>query len=110
MIPRKEFCEYCNEKMENKNAKKRFCSDKCRVYASRLKKILQNADVEADKKNYELPPLPQKKPIQKVFNDKPINPIAFWRKPAIKPVNDKPEPPVGLKGIDLVIWKSENWK
>jgi hypothetical protein len=26
------------------------------------------------------------------------------------PKNDKPEPPVGLAGIDLVIWKSENWK
>lgn len=24
--------------------------------------------------------------------------------------NDNPEPPAGLKGIDLVIWKSENWK
>ena len=24
--------------------------------------------------------------------------------------NDNLEPPVGLKGIDLVIWKSENWK
>ena len=24
--------------------------------------------------------------------------------------NDKPEPPAGLTGIDLAIWKSENWK
>jgi hypothetical protein len=24
--------------------------------------------------------------------------------------NDNPEPPSNLKGIDLVIWKSENWK
>jgi hypothetical protein len=24
--------------------------------------------------------------------------------------NSNPEPPIGLKGIDLTIWKSENWK
>lgn len=27
-----------------------------------------------------------------------------------KPKNSNPEPPKGLTGIDLVIWKSENWK
>lgn len=27
-----------------------------------------------------------------------------------KPKNDNPEPPENLKGIDLVIWKAENWK
>ena len=31
-----------------------------------------------------------------------------------KPLNElkigNPEPPIGLKGIDLTIWKSENWK
>lgn len=33
-------------------------------------------------------------------------------KPKMKelPVENKKEPPKGLKGIDLVIWKSENWK
>jgi hypothetical protein len=110
MIKKKENCEYCGEKMESKTAKKRFCSEKCKVYTSRLKKILRDADVKANEKHYDLPPLPQKKPIQKVFNDKPVNPTVFWRKPVIKPINDKPEPPVGLKGIDLTIWKSENWK
>jgi hypothetical protein len=25
-------CIYCNEKMESQTSKKRFCSDKCRVY------------------------------------------------------------------------------
>jgi hypothetical protein len=27
-----------------------------------------------------------------------------------KPKNGNPEPPRGLVGIDLAIWKSENWK
>jgi hypothetical protein len=26
------------------------------------------------------------------------------------PVENQKTPPNGLKGIDLVIWKSENWK
>ena len=34
----KENCEYCNQKMEVKNAKRRFCSDKCRVYFNRKNK------------------------------------------------------------------------
>jgi hypothetical protein len=45
MIKKKENCEYCGEKMESKTAKKRFCSDKCRVYFSRESK---NAPVIAE--------------------------------------------------------------
>ena len=26
------------------------------------------------------------------------------------PKNDKPEPPSNLKGIELALWKAENWK
>ncbi len=35
MIQKVENCIYCNKKMESKTAKKRFCSDKCRVYYNR---------------------------------------------------------------------------
>jgi hypothetical protein len=42
MIKKKENCEYCGEKMESITAKKRFCSEKCRVYFSRTKSVLKN--------------------------------------------------------------------
>ena len=32
MKNRTPYCIFCNEKMENQTSKKRFCSDKCRVY------------------------------------------------------------------------------
>ncbi len=35
VIKKKEFCLYCGVKMESKTAKRKFCSDKCRVYYSR---------------------------------------------------------------------------
>ena len=34
----------------------------------------------------------------------------YDKDPNIGYKNDNPEPPSGLKGIDLTIWKSENWK
>jgi ribosomal protein L24E len=37
MINKIENCLYCGQKMESVTAKKRFCSDKCRVYYSRDK-------------------------------------------------------------------------
>lgn len=42
MIKKKENCEYCGEKMESITAKKRFCSEKCRVYASREKSFFKD--------------------------------------------------------------------
>lgn len=35
MINRTPYCIYCGEKMESKTAKKKYCSDKCRVYFNR---------------------------------------------------------------------------
>ena len=49
MIKKKENCEYCGEKMESKNAKRRFCSDKCRVYSSRVSKIADEVVKEMHK-------------------------------------------------------------
>lgn len=34
----------------------------------------------------------------------------FYKKTENKLNNGNPEPPTGLVGIDLAIWKSENWK
>jgi hypothetical protein len=39
-----------------------------------------------------------------------INSYNFEQKAEIKPKNDNPEPPSHLSGIDLTIWKAENWK
>ena len=49
IIKKKEKCLYCGELMNALNAKRRFCTDKCRVYFSRLSK----KDQETLKSNYE---------------------------------------------------------
>ena len=92
MIRKKENCEYCGEKMESITAKKRFCSEKCRVYASRVKSVLKNE--------------PQKQIIGSNLEDvrKLVQiPVQSEKKPIL-------EPPSHLTGIDLVIWKAENGK
>ena len=88
MIKKKENCEYCGEKMESKTAKKRFCSEKCRVYFSRTKSVLENE--------------PQKQIIGSNFDFKLEN--------GTSTAKTNIEPPLGLKGIDLIIWKNENGK
>jgi hypothetical protein len=40
MIKKRETCMYCEEPMESVTAKKKFCSDKCKVYWHRTKKKL----------------------------------------------------------------------
>jgi hypothetical protein len=50
------------------------------------------------------------KPIEEVLTIKPIEYQKKALKPEIKPKNSNAEPPSGLFGIDLAIWKSENWK
>jgi predicted nucleic acid-binding Zn ribbon protein len=90
MIKKKENCEYCGEKMESITAKKRFCSEKCRVYLSRLKSVLKNE--------------PQKQIIGSNLEDvrKLVQiPVQSEKKPIL-------EPPNHLTGIDLIIWKAEN--
>lgn len=92
MIKKKENCLYCGEKMESLTAKKSFCSVKCRVYFNRSNKngkIASNLDVSKPKAN---------------------NVTIYHKKPVELALNGQPEPPKGLVGIDLTIWKSENWK
>jgi hypothetical protein len=50
------------------------------------------------------------KPIEQVLTVKPTIYSKKALKPEIKPQNGNVEPPSGLTGIDLAIWKSENWK
>ena len=50
------------------------------------------------------------KPVEEALAIKPIDYPKKFLKPEIKPQNGNTEPPSGLTGIDLAIWKSENWK
>jgi hypothetical protein len=45
-----------------------------------------------------------------VSKPKASNVTYFHEKPVELTLNRQPDPPIGLKGIDLTIWKSENWK
>ena len=38
VFDKKEFCEYCKQKMDSKYRNKRFCQPKCRVYWNRENK------------------------------------------------------------------------
>ena len=50
------------------------------------------------------------KPVEEVLAIKRTEYSKKLPKPEIKPQNGNMEPPSGLFGIDLAIWKSENWK
>jgi len=50
------------------------------------------------------------KHVEEVLVVKPIECPKTVQKPVELTINRQPEPPIGLKGIDLTIWKSENWK
>lgn len=96
MIKKKENCEYCGEKMDSKTAKKRFCSEKCRVYASRLKKVLKEEDDRINE-------------IRGALYGNVEN-MAFKPENGKSIVKKDLRAPEGLKGIDLIIWKAENGK
>lgn len=50
------------------------------------------------------------KPVEEVLATKPIEYPKKVPNPEIKPKNGNAQPPEGLTGIDLAIWKSENWR
>ena len=106
MKNRTPFCIYCNQRMESQTSKKKFCSDKCRVYFHRKfpnGNIISPVELEKELKA-------KIKPIEEVLEEKPVTYQYFDKKPPIMLLNSNPEPPIGLSGIDLAIWKSENWK
>lgn len=119
MIKKTENCIYCGEKMESITAKKKYCSAKCKLYFNREKNIIKRGPpfknmppyeensgsitVEFKKLDKIAAKLGVSKPKADVGNK-------FYKEPVELTLNRQPEPPDGLKGIDLVIWKSENWK
>ena len=50
------------------------------------------------------------KPVEEVLTIKPTEYPKKAPKLEIKHQNGNAQPPNGLTGIDLAIWKSENWK
>lgn len=87
MIKKTPYCIYCGERMESLTAKKKYCSDKCRVYFNRE--------------------YPKGKTISPVELASKLEDNA---KVVEIPIENHKTPPEGLKGIDLTIWKAENWK
>jgi hypothetical protein len=94
MIKKTENCIYCGEKMESITAKKKYCSDKCKLYFNREKNIIKRGPPFKN-----MPPYDRNSPKSEVGSK--LEQI---------PVENHKTPPKGLKGIDLIIWKSENWK
>jgi len=92
MIKKSETCIYCGEKMESITEKKRYCSSKCKLYYNREKNKVKRG---APFKN--MPPYDRNSPKSEVSSK--LEQI---------PVENHKTPPKGLKGIDLIIWKSEN--
>ena len=90
MIKKSETCIYCGEKMESITAKKRYCSSKCKLYYNR----------EKNKRGAPFKNMPP-------YDTNGVN-LEGNVKTEIVPSENKITPPNGLKGIDLVIWKSEN--
>ena len=70
----------------------------------------QNLKSEQSVLNYLMDNYGKIKPIEEVLATKPIEYPKKATKPEIKPENGNHEPPAGLSGIDLAIWKAENWK
>lgn len=95
-------CIVCQKDFENTTKKQKFCSNACRQKNFRKEVKEMVAEIRAKKAKI--------KPIEEVLVKEAVNYPKEYPKPEIKPQNGKPEPPTGLTGIDLAIWKSENWK
>lgn len=70
-------CLYCEEIMEAKYRNKKFCSDKCRIYFNREKKINESLTVKAEDvfkpENFRL--AVPKKSVSVIYKDIPPMPI-----------------------------------
>ena len=91
MIKKSETCIYCGEKMESITAKKRYCSSKCKLYYNR-------------EKNKRGAPFKNMPPYGTTGTSNLADMLANDTVTAKNTIT----PPKGLKGIDLMIWKSEN--
>ena len=108
----KEFSEkgLCNKSFNTKKGKSnpigvRFDLDKLDMIQKE-----QNLTSVQQVVNYFMDNYGKIKPVEKVLAIKPIEYPKKAPKPEITPKNSNVEPPEGLVGIDLAIWKSENWK
>ena len=95
-------CIICEKEFVATTKKQKFCSNLCRQknYRKEVKEMLTEIRLKKAKI----------KPIHEVLGVKPTEYPILEEKAVIVPQNNKPEPPVGLTGIDLTIWKAENWK
>ena len=88
MIKKTENCLYCGEKMESITAKKKYCSNKCRLYYNRERNVL------------EVP--------KQVDNIKPEQVVTKKVEVLESPKNDKLEMPKGLSLEERIYWMEKN--
>jgi hypothetical protein len=86
MKQKKDKCEYCGSPLDAKTTRKRFCSDKCRIYAAREKK----------------------EPAQQSIAPGPLDPMP--EKPKWKIRDPKPKMPEGLTYLQQLAWKQQHLK
>lgn len=113
MIIKRETCLYCGEKMESKTAKKKFCSEKCKVYWNREKVLVKELDESLTSIQEET-----KKVVHDIIevgigiydkNGKHISPESELGQKIINQISDKPERLKGESGIDYAVRLAE-WK
>jgi hypothetical protein len=95
-------CTICKKDFEPATKKQKFCSNSCRQKNFRREVKEMMAEIKLKKAKI--------KPIEDILDKKLITYPILDKKPAIELKNGNPEPPAGLSGIDLTIWKAENWK
>ena len=70
MIKKSEFCGYCEEKMDSITAKKKYCSNKCRLYAKRERDALPENRILA---NFLSVKIPKKLPNNSIKEESKTN-------------------------------------
>ncbi len=88
MIRKTENCLYCGEKMESITAKKKYCSNKCRLYYNRERNALDMPKLEDNIK---------------------LEQVVVKNVEALElPKNDKLEMPKGLSLEERIYWMEKN--
>lgn len=92
MIKKREACLYCGGKMESKTAKKKFCSDKCKVYWHR-ENHTEMKIIDANKQTQE---------IKSITHEPPKTNYT------INTVSNKEGMPKGLSLAEQIEWRMNN--
>lgn len=90
-------CIVCKKDFNESTRKQRFCSNSCRQKNYRKEVNEMIAEVKLKKAKIK-PIIDTSVVIDKIVPKKENTQL------------NKPEPPSDLKGIDLAIWKANNWK